>query len=149
MGGTYNWQPHLNATVSIVNAIDSSRLTCQRPNGVNATLAFHAPVLLWMDLLSCVSTGRKPQLPYDVWLSRGDEFNLASIMGCQNWAMKAIGDLATLNEWKRESLAADTFQVGDLMTKGQMIEDDLEDGIEALQHTAQVGGSPVFLEKLF
>ncbi|KAF9636629.1 hypothetical protein BFW01_g7525 [Lasiodiplodia theobromae] len=140
-GGTENWQPHLQSTVSILKTIDPSRLTAnpsQRSNGVDAALAFHAPVLLWMDILSCIATCQKPQLPYDDWLSSSHDIDLAQIMGCQNWAMKAIGDLATLQEWKMESLTSGTFRVEEFTTKAQWIENELENGIEALQLTKEV-----------
>lgn len=105
---------------------------------MDAALAFHAPVLLWMDILSCIATCQKPQLPYDDWLSSSHDIDLAQIMGCQNWAMKAIGDLATLQEWKMESLTSGTFRVEEFTAKAQWIEDELENGIEALQLTKEV-----------
>lgn len=104
---------------------------------VDAALAFHISVLTWMDVLACVSTRQRPKLPYDTWLSQKDKFELANVIGCHNWALKAIGDLGTLNERMLETEASGTFNFEEFRKRGQQIEDDLEDGIESLPIKAE------------
>ncbi|KAG7149855.1 Trichothecene biosynthesis transcription regulator TRI10 like protein [Verticillium longisporum] len=118
-GGKGDWQPHLQATTAIMKTMNLSRLvfhasgriesfissSARERRGIDAALSFHAPVLLWMDLLACASTGNVPFLPYETWLQM-EGFDMTKIMGCQNWVMKAIGDLAVLEE-RKQNLRAD------------------------------------------
>lgn len=91
-----------------------------------AAMAFHLPVLLWMDLLACVATGEAPKLPYDEWLGPNCTFQLAHIMGCHNSVMKGIGDIATLSQWKSDGAEKGTLDLETFQTKRQLIEDELE-----------------------
>ncbi|WYZ39638.1 hypothetical protein EsH8_III_001552 [Colletotrichum jinshuiense] len=104
-GGISNWESHLNALVSVASQIELEDLG--RTGGtpkiaeagfqriINAATRFHVSQLLWFELLSCVSTGRPPKLPYQKWLSH-DEIDISCVMGCQNWAMLALGDVASI-----------------------------------------------------
>lgn len=142
-GSTNNWQPHLYGSASILNSMNHQHLLSKPPatihdplrqhTGTDAALAFHVPVILWMDILACVSTRQKPKLPYTTWLSQGSSIDLESMMGCQNWAMKCIGDLGVLDEWKISALAVETFDADEFETRCNRIEDELENGLEALQ----------------
>lgn len=91
-----------------------------------AAMAFHLPVLLWMDLLACVATRQAPKLPYDEWLGPNCTFQLAHIMGCHNSVMKGIGDIATLSQWKPDGAERGTLDLENFQTKRQLIEDELE-----------------------
>lgn len=91
-----------------------------------AAMAFHLPVLLWMDLLACVATGEAPKLPYDEWLGPNCTFQLAHIMGCHNSVMKSIGDIAVLTQWKSDCIEKGHLDLKAFQTKRQRIEDELE-----------------------
>ncbi|WQF82621.1 Putative zn(2)Cys(6) fungal-type DNA-binding domain, fungal transcription factor [Colletotrichum destructivum] len=106
-GGTSNWESHLKALVAVASQIDlqsigavTDPLISTRPDAgfqriVNAATRFHMSQLLWFDLLSCISTGESPKLPYQRWLGHED-IDISCVMGCQNWAMLALGDVASL-----------------------------------------------------
>ncbi|KAK0376266.1 hypothetical protein CLIM01_06392 [Colletotrichum limetticola] len=104
-GGTTNWQSHLNALVLVAGQIDlesvggrsesSTRIETGFQRIMSAAIRFHVSQLLWFELLSCVSTGEPPRLPYQRWLSH-EEIDVSCVMGCQNWAMLALGDVASL-----------------------------------------------------
>ncbi|KXH37622.1 hypothetical protein CNYM01_08346 [Colletotrichum nymphaeae SA-01] len=104
-GGTTNWQSHLNALVLVAGQIDlesvggrsesSTRIETGFQRIMSAAIRFHVSQLLWFELLSCVSTGDPPRLPYQRWLSH-EEIDVSCVMGCQNWAMLALGDVASL-----------------------------------------------------
>ncbi|KAH7006703.1 fungal-specific transcription factor domain-containing protein [Fusarium venenatum] len=96
-----------------------------------AVMAFHIPVLLWMDLLACVATREKAKLPYNEWLGPSCNFQLAHIMGCHNSVMKSIGDLAALSHYKLNSLPTDSFDTEEFEKTRQNIEDELENAIES------------------
>lgn len=93
MGGTTNWQPHLNALTAVLNGLTPEVADTQ--GGVEHARRFLIANLLWFDLLACASTGTSPKSAYREWLNGG--IDMRPIMGCQNWAMIAIGDVATLN----------------------------------------------------
>ncbi|KLP20732.1 C6 zink-finger protein PRO1A [Fusarium fujikuroi] len=134
-GSSTDWQPHLSAMSSIAAMMHNQpRLlhsVDQHPTPLfegkaNAAMAFHLPVLLWMDLLACVATREAPKLPYDEWLGPNCTFQLAHIMGCHNSVMKGIGDIATLSQWKSDGAEKGTLDLESLQKKKQLIEDELE-----------------------
>lgn len=100
--------------------------------GAEAALAFHLPVMLWMDLCACVSTRQRPKLPYKAWLGRGSSIDLENMMGCRNGVMECIGDLGALEEWKVDGIEAGTFDVDEFDARCGRIEDELENELEVL-----------------
>lgn len=100
-------------------------------------LQFLITAALWFDILSCVSTGKVPALPYSQWLSIPG-LDTASVMGCQNWIMALIGDLANLKQWKDNSIQTGLLSTRDLAVKGQRIESALENGIKQLDINEKV-----------
>lgn len=104
-GGTSKWEPHLNALVSVASQIrpnDDGSLSFQSPKlepglqrMVDAAMRFHMAQLLWFEMVACVATGKAPKLPYQTWLAL-DDLDMSCVMGCQNWAMLALGDVALL-----------------------------------------------------
>lgn len=151
-GGINGWQPHLDGLASI---LQSARWTADSLNSdmidspemrINSThknvfshqdwtdhaYNFLASVVVWFDILSCVSTGRKPRLDYKAWLQK-QEIDLAQVIGCQNWAMDAIGDLASLNAWKVQNTTSKTLSVPQLVKRGEEIQGRLERGLMELE----------------
>ncbi|ETI23082.1 hypothetical protein G647_04878 [Cladophialophora carrionii CBS 160.54] len=65
----------------------------------HAAMEFFSAVLLWFDTLACVSTGRPPRYA-DVCAAafgpRESKIRLRNIMGCENWVMIIIRDIAIL-----------------------------------------------------
>ncbi|KAF5541168.1 C6 zink-finger PRO1A [Fusarium phyllophilum] len=144
-GSATNWQPHLNAMSSIAvmmhNQPQLAQSVYQLPTPLfegkaTAAMAFHLPVLLWMDLLACVATREAPRLPYDKWLEPNCTFQLAHIMGCRNSVMKSIGDLAVLSQWKSDCLKRGSLDPKTFQTKRQHIEDELENVMDATSMAA-------------
>ncbi|EXJ77214.1 hypothetical protein A1O3_10372 [Capronia epimyces CBS 606.96] len=145
-GGVSDWQPHLQALASIVASLqhntgtDTSRSRRSEPSlrqgeetaeiGDSA-LPFLTAVVLWFDIVSCASTGLTPRLCYKV-LIQDDHVNLEQVMGCENWAMIAIADLASLSVWKESARQANMPNVSDLLTRSQDIEAELEHGLARL-----------------
>ncbi|KAB8289996.1 hypothetical protein EYC80_010323 [Monilinia laxa] len=78
----------------------------------SAALDFFTGAIIWMDALACVSTGSHP------WLSEfhnrllsakkpgssksDHKIQLTSIMGCENWVMIMISEIAWLGTWRRK-----------------------------------------------
>ncbi|KAA8573262.1 hypothetical protein EYC84_003754 [Monilinia fructicola] len=103
----------------------------------SAALDFFTGAIIWMDALACVSTGSHP------WLSEfhnrllsakkpgssetDHKIQLRSIMGCENWVMIMISEIAWLGTWRRkhekDSIAEFTQQ---LITTERNIRNRLE-----------------------
>ncbi|KAK0761969.1 hypothetical protein N5P37_004769 [Trichoderma harzianum] len=149
-GGEHDWQLHLNALTSTLSQLTTQDIFApghcrddsqrdQMHNHLNFMenkdrdgLQFLITAALWFDILSCVSTGKVPALPYSQWLSIPG-LDTAAVMGCQNWIMALIGDLANLKQWKDNSIKTGLLSTRDLAVKGQRIESALENGIKQLE----------------
>ena len=95
--------------------------------------------VLWFELLASASTGLRPRMPYRTWLNSGC-VDMTDVMGCENWIMEVIGDLATLDAQK-PYLELDEFE-----ESRKSAERCLLDGIEAMKrqqtHVASVPTDP-------
>ncbi|ESZ90633.1 hypothetical protein SBOR_8983 [Sclerotinia borealis F-4128] len=96
--------PYVNSPESITSTSGVSR--------DSAALDFFTGAIIWMDALACVSTGSHP------WLSEfhnrllsakkpgssksDHKIQLTSIMGCENWVMIMISEIAWLGTWRRK-----------------------------------------------
>lgn len=154
-GGVSDWQLHLNALASIVQSLDprvlhpdhdvEESLQRQYPSSAlrpeRAAVPFLVAVVLWFDLLSCASTGTSPRLAYETILHDYD-INLEDVVGCQNWAMGAIGDLAALDVWKKQTLLRDDFSNQELLARSQNIRERLEEGLASLESKSGLSSTP-------
>lgn len=111
----------------------------QGTNDDNGSLRFIMVTGLWFDILSCISTDRLPQLPYQRWLSIPG-LHMADLMGCENWVLAAIGDLAYLAKSQTQKLDK-VESSAELRARGNEIARDLENGINRLDIAIRVSGS--------
>ncbi|KAI7483432.1 hypothetical protein KC351_g5146 [Hortaea werneckii] len=144
-GGCNDWRLHLDALTSI-SALASHTIGRQlehqsldveakvSDSWTQVALRFLIPVLLWFDLLACASTGQAPRMPYRT-LVESSEVDLESTMGCQNWVMGAIGDIAQLNAWKSNRKDCGQLSLPTLVSKSQEIQSTLEHGLELLSRS--------------
>ncbi|KAF5703600.1 C6 transcription factor [Fusarium globosum] len=155
-GAEYDWVPHLDAVTAVLamhspgallqtssvseNALPSPIHT-SRDDGpeVQPDFNFLVAEALWHDILACATTGRVPRIFYRQWLE-GSGIVMADLMGCYNWVMIAIGDLAHLNAWKKDMKQKVTLSVPELVRRGQRIEKELQDGITELKRAAKARG---------
>lgn len=88
--------------------------------------------MLWFDLLSCATTGSAPRLAYqDLLQNRG--INLEDVVGCENWVMTSIGDLAILNLWKKTARQSGPLNRQELLERSLVIEHKLEQGLAMIE----------------
>lgn len=153
-GGVSNWQVHLRAASELILILhevsnggipssETSLISSQCFNhpyahslesitsGItvsrdSAALDFFTGAIIWMDALSCVSTGSHP------WLSEfhnrllsakksdsskpdpskcDHKIQLPSIMGCENWAMIMISEIAWLGTWRKKHEEEKTINI--------------------------------------
>lgn len=62
---------------------------------ISSAQRFLIAELLWFDIVSCIATEAAPRSDYRRWLEDTD-VDISCVTGCENWAMIAIGDIATL-----------------------------------------------------
>ncbi|KAI1029385.1 hypothetical protein LB504_010670 [Fusarium proliferatum] len=155
-GAEYDWVPHLDAVTAVLAMHSpgallrtSSLSENDLPSLINtsagedpelqADFNFLVAEALWHDMLACATTGRVPRIPYRQWLE-GSSIVMADLMGCYNWVMIAIGDLAHLNAWKKDMKHKGALSVPELVRRGQRIEKELQDGITELKRAAKARG---------
>ncbi|KAG5803987.1 hypothetical protein H9Q74_011727 [Fusarium xylarioides] len=156
-GAEYDWVPHLDAVTAVV-AMQSPDILLQTssssenalplpitpPPGDDPQLQgdfnFLIAEALWHDILACVTTGRVPRIPYRQWLEASG-LAMEELMGCYNWVMIAIGDLAHLQAWKKEMKQKGALSVPELVRRGQGIEKRLQNGITERKQTTKGGDS--------
>lgn len=106
--------------------------TRQDPNQYSANqraVIFLSAVLIWFDILACVSTGSAPVLQeYHPTFLTGIEplIQLDGVMGCSSEVMMIIAQIAGLEAWKKESKAQGKLSNIKLVTRATSIETDLE-----------------------
>jgi hypothetical protein len=65
-------------------------------------MAFFKGVILWYDIFSCTTTGLKP---FSNFHSANEDvvphIPFEKLMGCEDWLMRLIREIATLGEWKK------------------------------------------------
>jgi hypothetical protein len=59
-------------------------------------------------------------------------------MGCENWAMLLIMDIAVLDEWKKSVQASGKLSMSQLVSRGVQIEKRLGDGLD--KNSGTIGG---------
>ena len=122
----FNSEPHVDGAHS-----SPFRSHAYASGGYHQGLEFLMVTVVWFDIFACLSTGRPPRLPYQNWL-RIPGLNTADLMGCHNWVMVVIGDLANFSMWKEQQEHDGLLSVRELAGKGQEIEIRLENGIQNL-----------------
>lgn len=140
-GGRHGWQPHLagitsifgNRTPAEIMSFDDSD---QQNQELRTGLEFLLGHVLWFDILACVSTGTIPHLPHRTWLDI-QELQTAEVMGCSNWVLLSIGNLAELNYWKKDKMQRGILSVRELVDRGREIEDCLQTGLQSLGATTE------------
>jgi len=99
-----------------------------------AAFRFSTALLLFDDIIASTALQERPQL-YDYHhnlLCKSDgvdsvpPINLETTMGCQNWVLKQIGEIAILDAWKKHCKAAGNLDVGELVHRATAIKKTLE-----------------------
>jgi hypothetical protein len=105
------------------------------PN-LRAALSFFASVGRWYDIISCATTGSKP---YDLTIPDIERYiHFDKVMGCENWTMFAITDVAELDHWKNSLKAVGQLSVRELVSRGNEIEARLNGGLADLRAMQQL-----------
>lgn len=100
---------------------------------------FFAGLLLFIDIISSTALEQPPRLRafHDNLLggshsSQYGPIELDTIVGCQNWVLVAIGDIAALDAWKKAATRSGTLSVVDLVRRSESISQVLDHGLSQL-----------------
>jgi len=98
-----------------------------------ATFRFFSGILIWLDVLSCVTTGNTPRclMLHEQIIGPKSAINLENIIGCKNWVVREIGRIATLHEWKMVGLMNGMLKAEDLEDKAEQIRGVIREGLAA------------------
>jgi C6 transcription factor Pro1 len=138
---TLNLAPILHPSSEVETELDSSSRE-EQPRGQtepselsllsvsNLTLEIFTGVTLWLDILSCASTGLGPrhsQLCIAALTEENSKIQLQDLMGCENWAMLLIREIAILKVSRDQ--ASNQQNQEDLQRRAADIEQRLEGGL--------------------
>lgn len=91
----------------------------------HAAMEFFSGVIIWFDILGSASTGLRPQYADICAAALGDidsKVQLQNIMGCENWTMTIIREIAILEDWKRVMSREGVLSIRELARKADSIE---------------------------
>jgi hypothetical protein len=145
VGGAEIWKTHLQAAMALFTGLIGPAATCKKsweaitslgtlqdPNQYSANqraVRFLSAVLIWFDILACVSTGSAPVLQeYHATFLTGIEplVQLDGVMGCRSDVMIIISEIAGLEAWKKQSKSQGKLSNIKLVTRATNIETNLE-----------------------
>ncbi|KAL6821559.1 fungal-specific transcription factor domain-containing protein [Trichoderma camerunense] len=116
-----------------------------------AALRFFTATILYIDILSSVTLGNLPQLasyhaciaPESLSYEKSFDAIQAGYLcfdeffGLRNWIVQVIGDVASLEEWKRTQKKSNSLQVSELESRGKDLSDVIKAGIQSLESHCQ------------
>ena len=109
-------------------------------NADQAAFRFFTALLLVEDIISSTSLECPPRLreyyPYllanDLNPDQEAPLQLEHFIGCQSWAMLLVGEIATLDAWKKDMKKGDKLSMSQLVQRAGMIERGLNEGLARL-----------------
>ena len=143
-GGRGKWEAFLNAVCDFSRLVLSSN-KYHGPAHVlqkcDKELRFIIKTSMWFDVLASVTLVRTPQL-MDIYRSvfsiyptdhyngnptaPPEELSMMSVMGCENYIVRALAETADLAWWKEYRRADGSLSIPQLASRGQQIEEILE-----------------------
>lgn len=112
-------------------------------NADQAAFRFFTAVLLVDDIISSTSLEHRPRLhQYHPHLLTNDgtpdqesPLELEDFMGCQNWALLLVGEIAALDAWKKDMKKSGSLSIVQVVQRAGVIERDLHDGLARLDES--------------
>lgn len=115
------------------------------PSAEQAAFRFSSALLIWDDIIASTVLQEQPKL-YEYHhsiLGNIDDtkplIDLQAIVGCQNWAILQIGEIAVLDAWKQRCKRAGNLNVIDLVHRATAIKNSLEAYLTQLETDPGIG----------
>ncbi|CAI6066129.1 unnamed protein product [Clonostachys chloroleuca] len=118
------------------------------PSAEQDAFYFTTALLLFDDVIASTTLQKRPRLyQYHQSLLKSTEgcepiINLEEVIGCQNTTMLQIGEIAVLDEWKRECQNAVNLDIIELASRATPIKNALEGQIMSLESEPSKGCNP-------
>lgn len=111
-------------------------------NADQAAFRFFSAILLVDDIISSTSLEKAPRLhEYHAHLLSNDlnhdqevPLQIEDLVGCESWAILLIGEIATLDAWKKDMKKCDSLPMAQLVQRAGVIERHLYEGLERLDN---------------
>ncbi|QPC75257.1 hypothetical protein HYE68_006009 [Fusarium pseudograminearum] len=127
----------------------------RRPFSTNqAALRFFTANVLYIDVMSSITLEQAPRLqkyqevimpsckahvaPQEVRIS-GSLF-MEEYVGLHNWVIQIIGDISTLDSWKKEQKRSNSLSINELVQRGKVLEGAIRGGLSVIEAQAQMPG---------
>lgn len=114
----------------------------QIPSADQAGFCFSSTLLILDDIIASTALQERPRL-YEYHHSLlggidGNEplINLEPVVGCQNWVLLQIGEIAVLDAWKQKCKKAGNLNVMELVHRATAIKNLLESHLTRLENSA-------------
>jgi C6 transcription factor Pro1 len=111
----------------------------QVPSAEQAAFRFSSTLLILDDIIASTALQEQPRL-YELHHSllgntngTGPLIDLEAVVGCQNWALLQIGEIAVLDAWKQRCKKAGSLDVMELVRRATAIKDLLESHLTRLE----------------
>ncbi|KAI1144310.1 fungal-specific transcription factor domain-containing protein [Hypoxylon sp. FL0543] len=111
----------------------------QIPSAEQAAFRFSSALLIFDDIIASTVLQEQPRL-YDYYTSlltdtngADPPINLEAVVGCQNWALVQISEIAALDTWKQRCKRAGNLDVMELVHSAAIIKDSLESNLTRLE----------------
>ncbi|KAI8944396.1 fungal-specific transcription factor domain-containing protein [Xylaria longipes] len=117
----------------------SSALYDQLPSAEQAAFRFSSTLLIFDDIIASTVLQEQPKLYEYHHCLLGDIHNtgplidLEAVVGCQNWALVQIGEIAVLDVWKQRCKSSGTLDMIELVRRATAIKNSLETHLARLQ----------------
>ncbi|KAI0100218.1 fungal-specific transcription factor domain-containing protein [Nemania sp. FL0031] len=120
----------------------NSSLYGQLPSPEQAAFRFSSTLLVFDDIIASTVLQEKPRLyEFHHTLLEGTQgtgpvIDLEAVIGCQNWVLVQIAEIAVLDAWKHQCKNSGTLDVVELMYHSMAIKNSLETNLAPIQaHT--------------
>ncbi len=139
--GIGHWEPSLPVLLSALPSSVPMANPHDKPlpnTADQSALVFFVSLLLFVDIVASTSLGTLPALQdyhRSLLSSHGGErcpVRLEAVVGCQTWALVAIGNISALCAWKRDAKQSGNFSVVNLVNVAEPISEALEEGLTSL-----------------
>lgn len=118
----------------------------QLPSAEQVAFRFSSALLILDDLIASTVSQEQPTLyEYHRGLLCNTDVggteppvNIEAVIGCQNWVLLYIGEVAMLDAWKQRRKRAGNLDVMELVHRAKVIKDSLEDHLTELESNAVI-----------
>ena len=124
---------------------------CAVPSAEQAAFRFSSALLILDDIVASTVLQEQPRLyEYHRCLLLNEEvdgtmgsppINLETVIGCQNWALLHIGEIAALDAWKQQCKRTGSLNVIELVHRATAIKEPLEAHLKLLENETGTTGT--------